>query len=340
MTLNSSGPISLAGTTAGVSIQIENGGNGTTQISLNDAAVRNLAGVPSGAIIMPTNFYGKSNIAVISYTYTSNTADASLNVNSISGYSAGNSQITVTVNSGIYLYATSTSSYGLNLSGGTTGDTLTLVNNGYIAGRGGNGGANSTQNADTGGPALNIGTGINITINNTNSSAYIGGGGGGGCGFQTGGGGGAGGGNGGSYSGSYNCDPISAGGGGGGNPGSAGGNGGIAYGPLFRGLYAGGGGGRIFPGSGGTGGIGGGGAGGAGEGDGGSANNAGSINGGDQYSSSGGGGWGASSSNSRTFCCGTQYYYFGKAGGKAVNLNGKTVTWTSGNTTRVWGSVS
>lgn len=61
MALNSSGPISLGGTTAGQSIALENGGSGTSQISLNDAAVRGLAGVPSGAIIMPTNFYGKSN---------------------------------------------------------------------------------------------------------------------------------------------------------------------------------------------------------------------------------------------------------------------------------------
>jgi hypothetical protein len=30
----------------------------------------------------------------------------------------------------------------------------------------------------------------------------------------------------------------------------------------------------------------------------------------------------------------------GGAGGKAVTLNGQTVTWTSGNTTRVWGSVA
>jgi hypothetical protein len=63
MALNSSGPISLGGTTTGQSIAIENGGNGTTQISLNDAAVRSLAGVASGAIVMPTNFYGKSNTA-------------------------------------------------------------------------------------------------------------------------------------------------------------------------------------------------------------------------------------------------------------------------------------
>jgi hypothetical protein len=61
MTLNSSGPISLGGTTTGQSIAVENGGTGTTQISLNDTAVRNLAGVSSGAIVMPTNFYGKSN---------------------------------------------------------------------------------------------------------------------------------------------------------------------------------------------------------------------------------------------------------------------------------------
>jgi NAD(P)H-hydrate repair Nnr-like enzyme with NAD(P)H-hydrate epimerase domain len=34
-------------------------------ITLNDTAVRTLAGVPSGAIIMPTNFWGKSNIVVV-----------------------------------------------------------------------------------------------------------------------------------------------------------------------------------------------------------------------------------------------------------------------------------
>jgi hypothetical protein len=61
MALNLTGPISIAGTTAGVSIQIELAGNGTTQMSLNDATVRTLAGVASGAIVMPTNFYGKSN---------------------------------------------------------------------------------------------------------------------------------------------------------------------------------------------------------------------------------------------------------------------------------------
>jgi hypothetical protein len=60
MALNSSGPISLGGATAGQSIALELGLSPTAPISLNQTNVRTLAGVPSGAIIMPTNFYGKS----------------------------------------------------------------------------------------------------------------------------------------------------------------------------------------------------------------------------------------------------------------------------------------
>ena len=60
MPLNTSGPISLAGSTAGQSIALELGESATGTISLNDAAVRDLAGVASGAIVIPTNFYGAS----------------------------------------------------------------------------------------------------------------------------------------------------------------------------------------------------------------------------------------------------------------------------------------
>lgn len=59
MALNASGPISLAGTTAGQSIELELGGNGTTQISLNDSTVRTLLGIAVGAISL-NNAYGKS----------------------------------------------------------------------------------------------------------------------------------------------------------------------------------------------------------------------------------------------------------------------------------------
>jgi hypothetical protein len=74
MTLNSSGPISLGGSTAGQSINLELGKSATATVSLNDTDVRTLAGVASGAIIVPTDFYGKSSV-VISIT-NQNIADA------------------------------------------------------------------------------------------------------------------------------------------------------------------------------------------------------------------------------------------------------------------------
>ena len=73
MALNGSGPISLGGTTTGQSIAIELGGSGTAQISLNDTNVRTLAGVSSGAIVMPTNFWGKSNVTNAIATSNSST---------------------------------------------------------------------------------------------------------------------------------------------------------------------------------------------------------------------------------------------------------------------------
>ena len=65
MALNPSGAISLAGPVAGQSIAVELGVSATATISLNDTNVRTLAQVPSGVIIMPTNFYGKSNIVYV-----------------------------------------------------------------------------------------------------------------------------------------------------------------------------------------------------------------------------------------------------------------------------------
>lgn len=70
MTLNSSGPISLGGATTGQSINLEVLQTATTQVSLNDSKVRTLAGIPSGAIQMPTNFWGKK--------YAANSADVFL----------------------------------------------------------------------------------------------------------------------------------------------------------------------------------------------------------------------------------------------------------------------
>lgn len=60
MALNASGPISLAGATAGQSIALELGRTATTATSLNETAVRGLLGVASGAISLSTA-YGKAN---------------------------------------------------------------------------------------------------------------------------------------------------------------------------------------------------------------------------------------------------------------------------------------
>lgn len=65
MTLNASGPISLGGSTAGQSINLELSQSATAQVSMNDTNVRSLAGVTSGAIVMPTNFYGKSAVTIV-----------------------------------------------------------------------------------------------------------------------------------------------------------------------------------------------------------------------------------------------------------------------------------
>jgi hypothetical protein len=65
MALNPSGAISLAGPVAGQSIAVELGVSATATISLNDTDVRTLAQVPSGVIVMPTDFWGKSNITII-----------------------------------------------------------------------------------------------------------------------------------------------------------------------------------------------------------------------------------------------------------------------------------
>ena len=83
MTLNSSGPISLGGSTTGQSINLELSQSATAQVSLNDTNVRSLAGVASGAIIIPTNFYGKSAGATVNFN------DATVTAAGVPSQSAG-----------------------------------------------------------------------------------------------------------------------------------------------------------------------------------------------------------------------------------------------------------
>jgi hypothetical protein len=319
MALPSSGAISFA------NINTELGVASTTTRALNDAAARTLAGVASGAISM-ANFYGKSN--AFSATISSNQTNLNLRTWALANGWNGSTAATITIGSGVWIYSTSTGTPALTT--GSFPGGLTIINNGFIAGMGGAAGDMSLPATGfAGGNAISLGS--NVTINNTNASAYIGGGGGGGGSWQ--GGGGAGGGNAGS-GGPVGGGVGSAGGNatGGANGGKGGGAGGGGGGYSGSGkstyMYPGGGGGRIFPGSGGAGGTPGGGAGGSANAGGGNRTVTTGPCGG------GGGGWGAAGG------IGLAGNYAGGAGGKAVALNGYTVTWTSGNTTRVYGAVS
>lgn len=277
MTLPASGPISCS------QIDVELGDSGTSVISLGDADARALAGVPSGPISM-SDFYGKS--SVIPYTFSSSTANATINVSTLPGYSSS-AAITITIASGVYLWSSSTSVAGLTITGAAAGNTISVINNGYIMGKGGDGGSVNSPNGKAGGPALSVNKHFTLTNN-----GYIGGGGGGGGSadisttYSSFGGGGGGAGGGGSYTNNTFVDN-------GGAIGQSGSNGTTVTSAFNAG--SGGGGGRIMPGTGGGGrsvnGSVGGYGGGAGGGGGGST-------GGDQDFSyytagGGGGGWGA-----------------------------------------------
>lgn len=182
MALNGSGPISLAGSTSGQSIALELGLSATGTISLNTASVRELAGVASGAIVMPTNFYGKSN----EFAFSISTDQVNANLRSLA-VSAGWNQtkkVVATINGGVYVYSNSTGTPGLTINGSFP-NGVTLINNGYILGMGGNGGngastpsTSSGGGGSSGGLALLVQTAV--TVNN--ASGTIGGGGGGGGG--------------------------------------------------------------------------------------------------------------------------------------------------------------
>ena len=357
MALPSTGALSFS------DINTELGVSSTTLRALNDAAVRTLFGQASGAVDMNTG-HGKSNRTSPTFTFAANATNQTVALASLSGYSAGKSCITITINSGVYVYSTSTATPAITFTGGTTGDVLSIVNLGKIMGKGCDAGTNCGA---AGGNAICLS--YPATINNTNASAYIGGGGGAGasgCGCSGVGGGGAGGGAGSRGRGIRGAGDLNGAGGAGGaiglpggdgihcqyagiNPnqgygGGAGGGGG-GVGGSCGGCSAApgsGGGGRIFPGS----------AGGAGRSaaSGGAGNSVGgSTSAGGNVGGPGGGGWGASggASSLAIYCCCcpsrfVRWYWqrTGGAGGKAVALNGKSVTWVSGCTARVYGGVS
>ena len=243
----------------------------TSTISLNNTAVRSLAGVPSGTISM-NNLRGKTYFAA---TIAAPVQNYNLRASMIAaGYpGSGGFVANVTINSGVYVWSDSTAIAAFD-TGALSGGSITVTNNGNIMGKGGEGGVpNATPAAaiasvpqpvtygfpgGAGGVAINLQHPMTLT-NNSNIGGGGGGGGSGGADFSNtvtsiaGGGGGAGGGRGGMGIVPPNFPrtiPSATGGPGGaiGQPGT----GAVNYSPTRAGT-GGGGGGRIFPGVGGTG---------------------------------------------------------------------------------------
>jgi hypothetical protein len=186
-------------------VNVELGLAGTTLISMNQSNVRTLAGVGgSGTPISMQNLQNKSNRVTASATISANTSNYTLNTAKASGYVAGKTDMTLTINSGVFVSSSSTGSYALTVdTSWTTGDTVTIVNNGTIIGRGGDGGNGGTITGgggtlNPGSPGSNAGPALLVqratSINNINRIAGGGGGGGGGGStiVATGGGGGGG----------------------------------------------------------------------------------------------------------------------------------------------------
>jgi len=157
----------------------------TATISLNDAAVRTLAGVgASPATISITNLSGKSN--EFTFSITSNQTNANLRTLALAAGWPGTAKVVATINSGIYISSNSTGTAGLTINGSFP-NGVSLVNNGFIVGMGGGGGNGAFRlvNTVTGaasGASGGLALAVTVAVTITNGSGTIGGGGGGGGG--------------------------------------------------------------------------------------------------------------------------------------------------------------
>ena len=165
-------------------INTELGLTSTATISLNDSAVRTLAGVgASPATIAITNLSGKSN--QFSFTISSNQTNANLRTLAINAGWNQSSKLVATINSGVYISSNSTGTPALTVSGSFPGG-VSLINGGVIVGMGSNGRNGSTNTPDTGSTSGGLALSVSSAISITNNNIIAGGGGGGGGGGSVG----------------------------------------------------------------------------------------------------------------------------------------------------------
>lgn len=163
-------------------VNVELGLTSTATISLNQANVRSLAGVSSGAISME-NLQGKS--SEFAFSIVSNQTNANLATLATNAGWNGSSKLVATINSGVVIGSTSASA-AFTISGSYPGG-VELINNGTIAGKGGNGAVGPINPLATtieafrgggggGGAGSNVGLGaIRAGVNGTATSGGAGG---------------------------------------------------------------------------------------------------------------------------------------------------------------------
>ena len=175
MTLQSSGQISLS------DIATEYGG--AVPHSLSEYLGKGNA-PPTGEIQLAADFYGTSNRVAINLTISASTNNYDVFANRGGSYVAGSSDITLTINSGVYVGSGATNTYALTVpSSFSAGDTVTIVNRGIVIGKGGNGGVGGYQgnNATAGAVGGNAFL-VQRATTVQNIGTFAGGGGGGGGG--------------------------------------------------------------------------------------------------------------------------------------------------------------
>jgi hypothetical protein len=186
----SGGQISLAGTATGPgstnrSMSFEFKSTTTSQTSLSEyyrggtyvANHPTNAPVATSGAISIGSFYGASKRYIVTVSISSNTSNYNLQTSSVSGYTAGWTDVALVINSGVTVNA-SAGTTALTVTGFNSADTIYIQNSGTIQGGGGGGG---TATGGNGGHGINLSpaSASNVTIFNA-SGAVIGGGGGGG----------------------------------------------------------------------------------------------------------------------------------------------------------------
>ena len=186
MALPASGPLSLG------DVNVELGLARTLTIHLGATGVRTLYNVPTGAIRLAADGYGKANRVALSFVFSADTTQTSITISSLVGYVAGKADLTITINAGVTVSSNAAGTPALTIVGAAVGDTITLVNNGYVFGRGGAGGTGGGYNGaggagQAGSNAISLtgATGSQLFVQNRGVIGGGGGGGGGGSGASS-----------------------------------------------------------------------------------------------------------------------------------------------------------